>query len=284
MLTPWYMWLFMVFLITFVIGVITYVNKKGWGQWDLVDKDTKALTESYFLPAWGLFVMRLVIFAFSFSVMVYNLAEFKEWNFTFYTVWNYTILITTFFLLTLESGFYLHNARLPKFIGRAAWILFEIECANVILVDLVVWTVLYEAAGGGNAFVDFTSLNVHAANFFLMMAELGMNRITIVRSHMCFLFTLVTIYALITWIRMNTGSLQEWPYFFMDTSAKAAIAWYIGLFIVHVLFYMAVYGLYVLKMKFVNWREAVNGSVQDTGEDQPLVAESSGLSYQDNQA
>ncbi len=37
------------------------------------------------------------------------------------------------------------------------------------------------------------------------------------------------------------GALKEWPYFFLDTDSAIVFAWYIGLFVLDVFFYILFY-------------------------------------------
>lgn len=73
--------------------------------------------------------------------------------FSFYTVWNYTILMIYFIsvsIITLVTALTKNGISQYSTAANvwrvATWILFMAECALALLVDATVWTILYESA------------------------------------------------------------------------------------------------------------------------------------------
>jgi hypothetical protein len=93
------------------------------------------------------------------------------WDFEYYTTWNYTALAVVIGTLALHSFVSCFGWTFPKHLRRFAWALFQIELANVFMVDVLFWSFLADGYG------DFININVHGLNAAIMIIELLLNDI-----------------------------------------------------------------------------------------------------------
>jgi hypothetical protein len=187
--------------------------------------------------------------------------------FGFYTVWNFTMLMVYFVMAFIQSirhhikGTADDKTPSRKLFDRSTFVLFQICATMVILVDVVLWGVLYPHAYKAchpsdgtapdctqvNAILNFGSYNVHLFNLFFIMIEFVMNRMVIVPAHVSFVGVWLMCYGAYSWIRAADG--RGWVYFFMDLGAKNAWLWYLGLGVLHALFFLLAFGLSKLKQR-----------------------------------
>eukprot|EP00049_Salpingoeca_infusionum_P027776 m.34229 g.34229 ORF g.34229 m.34229 type:complete len:290 (+) comp9750_c0_seq1:27-896(+) len=181
--------------------------------------------------------------------------------FSFYTIWNFTMLMVYFCLAAFQSL----RARITAtsddktpssaFVDRTTFALFEICAAMVLLVDVVLWSVLYPHAikSGNQAAIDgilnFGSYNVHGANLLFMAGEMVLSQMVVVPSHVLFVGVWLFAYGIYSWIR--AADHRGWVYFFMDTTQDYAAVWYAGLMLMHGAFYFCGFLFAKLKMKLL---------------------------------
>ena len=136
-------------------------------------------------------------------------------------------------------------------------IMFQIVMTFVFLVDIVLWAILYPASHDPHdpskhdpSLLYFNSLNEHAINLLLALAEFWLNKITFEARHGAFVGIWTFTYVIFAWFyhAANYGwdwtkSKHEWQYFFLDPTTYAAPFWYAGLGMFVLVVYFGVYKL-----------------------------------------
>ncbi|EGD81350.1 hypothetical protein PTSG_11381, partial [Salpingoeca rosetta] len=260
-----------VLMAAIVIGniVVTFVGaRKGWFHWEHCTQHAIGHTTG---PHPGILLFtRLVSFLFAATVLIMILVDTPEGQgFKFYTIWNFTLLVVFFFLALSQSiraalrGYLLSEVAHVSFFDRATFVLFQVCMTMAILVDVVLWTVLYPTAKNKSdescceQFINFFSIVVHGINLVLMLVELGLNRMVFVHAHATFIVYWLIAYGVFEWAYVaSTG--DDPVYFFLDTSKKIAPAWYAGMFALHVVFFYIAFGLTYLKRKCCGIQERQN--------------------------
>lgn len=127
-------------------------------------------------------------------------------------------------------------------LGRALQILSSVVFANVLMVDITVWTLLFPIADaqGRRHYLSFFPLNMHAANFLFVIVEATLHAIPPRGEDVGYVWMLASIYAGFTFLHVAlTPSTQHcitqscdlpiltlsetdyavtFPYLFLDTS------------------------------------------------------------------
>eukprot|EP00039_Didymoeca_costata_P015671 m.270943 g.270943 ORF g.270943 m.270943 type:complete len:281 (-) comp16265_c1_seq72:3599-4441(-) len=242
---------------TLLLAAFTgYASRKKWFDFALVDNDLGFLSRSTTQNKLVLPIVRGIFFLFGLVIIILSVLGITNnggiYNFSFYTVWNYTALVTLFFCLWLCSLFQINSVLFRRF----TWILFGIAFTNVFVVDTVMWGVLYPQANSTMRanIVTVTGVSTHGVNAIMMLTEFFLNEIIIVRSHVVFMLFGALLYIFVTWARRASGSLTYWPYPFLETSVKAAPYWYAGMTLFMILMHFIPYGLSLLKQKCFNLR------------------------------
>lgn len=190
----------------------------------------------------------------------------KELWIFYYTAWNWLILGIYFGLTSAASYLWLRRPEAAVWenpdgsvrfgaLTRACSILCSLNAANILMVDISVWGVLFPLgdATTRQAYLSFDSLNRHAANFFMMSFELLVGDMPICQSHVFVVIFFVATYGAFTISRIllvadtapcvaiacekNVNGYLVWPYFFLNTSTPLAGVEYLGLLLAEVLFF-----------------------------------------------
>ena len=197
--------------------------------------------------------------------------------YSFYTVWNWVLLSFYFLLSSIvpliaiygfsfcnvnkhqsisqnsnssnnninnkrNSSGYVHllfvsNNKISRLVHQLTWILFQMHCSLVLLVDVTVWGLLYWIADESlrKEFFSFYNLSWHGLNAIFIYFDLFINMMPIYFDNAVFVVFLAMIYCLFEWLfYFETGF---WDYFFMDTSKVVNIIFYIIIFSLHVVFF-----------------------------------------------
>lgn len=169
------------------------------------------------------------------------------WSFAFYTIWNFTCLTVMFFFLVCHSfADVVFAKKLPRHLCRATWVMLQLEATNVLIVDIVVWTLL------GGVSDDYVDLNVHAINLGFIILEMLQNSVVLVPGVAIFLVWVVLAYLAAVLISKDLGTLPNgnaWPYDFMEPGSKTAPLWYLGLGAAHVAMFFICYTASRLKSR-----------------------------------
>lgn len=93
--------------------------------------------------------------------------------------------------------------------------LYELCFTTVIMVDVVLWGVLYTHAKHAaehpdpddpnvtccHQFINFGSINVHGVNFFLLVGDFVMNNQRMVPAHVVYVVCWELLFGLYSWVR-----------------------------------------------------------------------------------
>jgi len=197
-------------------------------------------------------------------------------KFKFFTYWNYITLGTYFTLSAIYSLSLVYGSSTqddwPTW-RRAIWITYDIELINVLIVDIVLWSVLYPAAPPEKkrSLTAVTSIHMHLLNFFQLGGDFFMNRIPIVWSHGIFWYTFASVYMTFQWIQHAYGG--KWEYFFLATAKPTATAWYTGLMIFFFGVWFGVTHATSYKNKWLSGDDGIRDSVDLQGAYQTFKGE-----------
>ncbi|KAL6072425.1 hypothetical protein QOT17_005558 [Balamuthia mandrillaris] len=244
--------------VTLLLFVFLYLAYRwAWFRWHCARPHL--VTRSPHVHHRLLLAFRLVSFGYCFGVLLYATIQKEGENFKFYTTWNYASLVTFFALATAHSIQMLGREDCPRgpptLLGRAVWVLFQLNITMVFVVDVILWGVLYPMAkksdfSKGQSESDilgFVSYNVHGTNCLFMLAELCLNHMRVVPGHSLFLVSQSLIYAFVQWTIKGADPSYVYPYPFLDTSKSTASFWYLGMLALHLLFFLMVFGLAKLR-------------------------------------
>lgn len=129
------------------------------------------------------------------------------------------------------------SSRCAKILVRVAWVLFEVMFSCAMLVFLVVWLVLLpqgivQTGKVPGEIFSWAALIMHNLNLGLMGAEMLLNRLSFVSSHVLFAMYLSLIYAVFSWFwSLNVGkfyySFIDWrrPVVFIGYTCVIALQW-----------------------------------------------------------
>jgi hypothetical protein len=204
-----------------------------------------------------LFWFRCCCFLWSFYVTAMQMYLSNFINLIYFTVWNYTLLTVYFALATWYSLRRLHsdtggNRYATNLTQRFFLIVYPIVLTMTFFVDAITWEVLFPDSVASHteyAFLNFSSINMHSINFFMMMVELLLNRLPIKSHHVIYLMLWTAIYAPCGWsYYFLTG---KWVYFFLNFETYSCVAWLIGLLVILQLFFSVSLVLYKIKCKFI---------------------------------
>jgi hypothetical protein len=183
--------MFFVFFLSIVIIAYCGFKCSGWvNSW-------KSVHESHFwsspvVSATTLLAYRSVVSLYAWFVIAYDM-KFGFVEYKYYTVWNYTLLATYFTCGVVHSVRKTTGNKVSAF-SRFTLVIFEIEICLVLLVDTVAWSLLYPVVGP--SFINFTSVNMHAINFFFVAIEFALNSLEINPRHVIFVITWVSAYSI----------------------------------------------------------------------------------------
>lgn len=217
------------------------------------------------VPDIALCAFRGLIALYIFAILLFDLvADDPHGSEIFYfTVWNWTLLGVYFGLTSVSTGLWL--MRSPEASADAvdtpAWrrcakvcqSLSSLCTTNVLMVDVLLWGVLYTASDNKSAFITFTQINMHAVNFPFALAEIIFHDIPCCPSDIGSALVFAIFYAVFTAGRLlvvpdtrkcltepcsyYTDGYLTWPYFFLDMSVPIAPLYYVGLFVAQWFFY-----------------------------------------------
>lgn len=236
----------MIFIVSCLITFIYQARKRGWMRWHEC-KDARA-AGSYLLDVKWLFVMRLVITLYAFGIWC-DIWTNDAQGLVYYTVWSYTLLNAYFMLATYHSFQAMRRGDVlltsPSRLNKFTCVLFQIVFTTCLLVDVVLWGILLPNQKKNHPeqccgqFYNFSSYNVHGVNLLLICVDFIFSRHEITPAHAVYCVIYPLVFGVFSWIYHAAGG--KWVYFFLDTSAKAAGAWYLGLCALHLMFFLVIW-------------------------------------------
>lgn len=208
----------------------------------------------YLLLAW-----RIIWFCYFLGVVfIWGYVRSGMANAFYFTLWNVD-LITLYYALVLTSSFlglwYDRNcmshgtvstdwSESMHRLGYVIQIIYAFAGATAFFVTVV-------AFGALNPKFEFWNVNQHFVTSMSFLGELALNSMPVRNEHVIFQITWAFLWLMFCWPMVGAKALDEWPYFFLDTDAASVFAWYIGLFIIDIVFYYLWYWMAQGKERFL---------------------------------
>lgn len=265
-------------VITFV-GISSFMSRRGYlkSQDDYAANILKGtVTHHRIFNKQFLLVYRVCVFIWFFLTHVIQLAANGAIVYAFYTIWNLILLIIYFAIGSALSGFDLfkgtEHAKNNAYFGRLAtihYIIFEVALPSALLVDFVLWALLYNSCKGGcTGLLNYYSIVQHIFNLVMIFIDMLICSYTLAWNHHWYIVIWMSLYGMFemafTLIRDSTYGHAP-TYFFFNMGSPFAPLWLIALVIVNIAFYYGLYFFtrYGLGRKFEDHAEQFNEQKED---------------------
>ena len=213
-------------------------------------------------------LIRLLFAIYAFIVWIYANIDDGPRMYSFYTVWNYTLLlfyftsVTIFTFITNYSKYGVPDTRFFNYYRSFVWMIFQCECTLALLVDLTVWFILVPFSSNPLKFLNFTSISMHILNLIFLFIDLSLNSLPIHFHYGAFVTIIGLCYIVFSWLYYAQTS--KWDYFFMDTSKPGNAIWLTLVFTLHLLSWTFVWKLAQYKQNYHSKKQSGN-DVIDVG-------------------
>lgn len=221
--------LYMLVFLSVLIILHRRFHRAGYMQWDAIKLcDVTRSARDCVTPAWmALFRLSVAVYVFIVLGMAISrpvltnkvgkpqllggitvLATFTMWSWTLIGVYG----LVTGTVSACEAAGVEMSGKLADVLARSIWVAFQVLTSMAILVCLVVWLVLVPVMPA--LAQSFVPLSAHNMNVVFMVAEMLLNRMPFVHSHVLFGFYYGSTYIVFSWFYcLATGVVF---YFFMD--------------------------------------------------------------------
>jgi hypothetical protein len=254
---------FICFFVSIFLAKQRYQETKGQ-EFDVAHVNSVTASKSS-IPKWVLLGTRLATFIFAFGVHINNVKTNVEtaymYTWIFYTVWNFITVIIYFAFGTTLSFFavvfpdmYSTSPFLKK-LSPIFLMLLHVELPNTMLVDIVLWAILYPTCGKPCPNMEnFTSYVEHIINFFLMSFDFWLSSNVFSRRNVQYLVLYAACYAIfsMSWTLARDSDGHRPIYFFLDASNPFQPLWVVGVMLIHLVFFYFIwaFSFYILKRRF----------------------------------
>lgn len=207
---------------------------------------------AYLLLAW-----RLSCFCYFFGIVfLWGYIRNNGNNAYYFTLWNVDFICVYFLLASIASIIGVRHMHLlerdpltgeplvwPESMHRLGYtvqILFEVGSSTAFFITALTFVTF---------FVDLSLWNIswHLMNTVSFAVEMSLNKIPVRHEHVVFQLSWALLYLIFIWPMVAAGALQDWPYFFMDTSTRFVYAWYTLLWVVNLGFFYLSVGAFLTK-------------------------------------
>jgi len=235
-----------IILIIFVVGIHIRWAGQGAMKWEALTWDhvTKGSNK---IPACWMAVIRLgmaLYIAIVLWLLVRHVAGSGSplssgiWTLGTFTVWCWQMLGVYFVLSGAASLLHAWSGQCIcarcNFIANFLWVLFQMMFSYAWLVCLVVWFVLlpttYISYGNDAGLLSFPCISMHNVNVLFMLAEMKLNRMIFVRSHLVFTLYFGFAYIVFSWLWYLEAAY--FFYFFIDIRSPIVFGGYTMLLLV----------------------------------------------------
>lgn len=263
--------------IEYVLLLIVYGCGSNFSRWCSSCCCGKTKTETYpslkfedifesYSPVMGYVLLITRFLSFGYILGVGVIAGYIKSNgyvWFYFTFWNLELL-SVFYLLAISCsilGIWTRDSdmiRLPR--------KYDVEEAVVSSVKSISWSadvvrlgfatqVFFEVCGGTAIFItviDFVFLNrsftfwnvtQHLVPSVSLLLEMSLNKIPVRLDHFTYNISWTMLYLIFIWPLVVLGNLKSWPYYFLAADTPSCYAWYTGLMVAIVVFYLIFYGL-----------------------------------------
>ena len=199
----------------------------------------------------------------------------------FFTVWNWIILTIYFFIVSFINLYTIYFTKYKSVNSNsnnvnstsddtANWnydtkyiynlsiiclICYYIECACVLLVDIVVWGLGYPTMTPSEREINlynYFSLSMHIVNIFVVYIDTLLNNVLLNNNIHCSIFATFAclFYVMFQWIYISYFNKNDWVYEILDTSMSYwNILWYFGIAALMPIFFKITSLVSVIKIK-----------------------------------
>ena len=208
-------------------------------------------------------IYRTIAALFGWYLILHGIFYDGFYRFRNFTVWNWCLLILYFTLNSLLTWYnyfqsnaidcnclsYLFNPKKNENNQNAnifqiyypfiTWILYQINCANVIFIDVIVWCLLYPFATNEQRtelLLTWFSLHMHITNLILVYIDLFLNQIPTNFHFAVFEMVLLLVYIGYQFLWVHHFS-YDFSYPFLETSQLYNIGFYFGMVFVNLFFW-----------------------------------------------
>ncbi|MEW5315637.1 MAG: hypothetical protein WDW38_007051 [Sanguina aurantia] len=249
---------------------------------------------SYLLATRTLMMYRAAVAVYVVVITLVQLRTMGTFVIKYYTFWNWNLLGLYFAAAALASSTYARasgkgqhtsnvsptmTSRLMHSLPSVVTLLFHVNITTVAIVDITTWTVLFPmltkhttpemAAVFRSMFLNYVSYNQHGANAGLILVDMMLGRLAFF-PHMVGYAGLWSL-LFVAWANIWHGISGSWLYPFLDTKETWAPLAYGGLYLAHIVFYLAVWGSFWLRGRLL-WEQMLAQSRPSRVSDQPGVS------------
>lgn len=165
-----------------------------------------------------------------------------------FTNWGY-ILLTAYFvsIVAYSLKYPADTDAVPPPAGwqQALWLHFEVAGMSALFIDVVLWGILWPAAGFSSFFFQPIMVNVHFINLVMVGIEMSLNRIPVCKHHYFAVVGYTALYGLFATFEhvLLYNEARPWPYFFMDVEhlSYSVILWYLCLLAIQAVFWLLLF-------------------------------------------
>ena len=209
----------------------------------------RMLGESRLISIRSLAIYRTIVATYTWYLIVHGILDSGFFKFRNFTVWNWIILVIFYTFISIMSWLYYFESVKQiyltkclifksKYFGYITWILYQINCSNVLYVDIIAWFLLFPFATKeqrNQSFLDWFSMNMHLTNLFVIYIDLFMNQIPVSIHFFVFNGIFSMLYLFFQWIFVQFNN-NEYSYPFLDTTKLYYLSFYVGLFGIGIFF------------------------------------------------
>lgn len=172
-------------------------------------------------------------------------------NIQYFTFWNVFIIVIYYSLTTIASLIgicmgqsHADQCRYYRF-GVIVNIFFEVVGSTAIWITVVNFAFL-------DSTLSYLNTAPHLFTSVALLTEMLFSAMVVDGTHLIYLFTWVLLYILtIMVLYPATGELDDWPYWFLDTTSSACYFWYTAMFLALALSYLVWWSLSAVKCRYL---------------------------------
>ena len=196
-----------------------------------------------------------ILFFFWFALFntVYRMFFFHPRGWHYYTNWNiyllgfyYTFSSTSTILLMKKEKYSLSEKETvyAEYVAAVASVLYTVAGSAAIMITGLNFLLL-------NPEPTFWNLTLHLSTTLSLLIDMSLNDMAVNRQDVLFSIIWPYCYLVFIWPIVKESVRGEWPYFFVETQNASSFFWYLFLYVMSFLFFVAFYFLHRGKDKLI---------------------------------
>lgn len=170
-------------------------------------------------------------------------------NYQYFTFWNVFIILIYYTLTTCSSliGLFSCYTGVNDYyrFGVIVNVFFEVVGSTAIWITVINFTFL-------NSSLTYINMAPHLFTSISLFTEIIFSAMTVDATHLIYLLTWVLLYIIVIMVLYPaTGELNDWPYWFLDTSSPYCYFWYTAMFIALTVSYFVWWSLSAVKCRYL---------------------------------